>query len=268
MPRWLSRILPNVDIEGERLREHREAVDWARECGLDAITADALVAGGAGASVGPLDLRIAAGTLVIASGTATDRKLLAATLAGRLDPLSGRVQVGGHPLPSESGYVNRLVALEDVGGSDRAEVRSSIGELLIERLRLTQPWYRIWSSGRRARVWLDRANAILAGAIAITPDTALDRLPQLERAVALAAVAFAEHTPVVMLDLLDAFGDPADEVAFLCAIDRLAPAETTIVVGTPAATRLFEHGSVGRAVATIDLYASASHESDRRGARS
>jgi RND superfamily putative drug exporter len=34
LPRWLSRILPNVDIEGQRLREHladRQAIERERE---------------------------------------------------------------------------------------------------------------------------------------------------------------------------------------------------------------------------------------------
>jgi RND superfamily putative drug exporter len=250
MPKWLSRILPNVDIEGERLREHQDAVGWAAdECDDDIVTADALVAGSGRTRVGPVSVRVPAGALVIASGTATDRKLLAATLAGRLDPVSGRVQVAGHPLPSEAGMVARLVALEDVGGTDRAEVRVGIADLLVERLRLTQPWYRVWSSRHRARVWLERANAVLDGS-PISRDATIEQLPQLHRAVALASVAFAELTPIVMLDVLDAFADAADEVAFLAAIDQLAPATTTVFVGLPASPRPF---AVGRPVVELQL---------------
>jgi len=39
MPRWLGRLLPNVDIEGEQLREHKHAVDWARGEGELALSA-------------------------------------------------------------------------------------------------------------------------------------------------------------------------------------------------------------------------------------
>jgi RND superfamily putative drug exporter len=270
MPKWLSRILPNVDIEGERLREHREAIGWtAEQCGDDVITAEELVAGAGLTRVGPLSLRVKPGTLVVTSGTASDRKLLAATLAGRLDPVSGLVQVAGHPLPSEGSIVARLVALEDVGGSDRAEVRVGVGELLIERMRLTQPWYRIAGQQRRVHSWLARVNSVLgsdsAGADTVGAHSTIDQLPQLPRAVALAAVALAEHTPVIMLDQLDAFADPRDEAAFLRALDVLAPATTTIVLGTPVAPRDFEMTGIVREVLVLDLAAIAL---DRKGALS
>jgi RND superfamily putative drug exporter len=253
MPKWLSRILPNVDIEGERLREHRDAVGWASgECEGDVITADALMAGAGAHRVGPISMRVSAGSLVVVAGNGVDRKLLTATLAGRLDPVSGRVQVAGHPLPSESAIVARLVALEDVGGSDRAEVRVSVADLLQERSRLTQPWYRAAGSRRRAKVWIERINSVLEDS-SVNPRTTIEQLPQLQRAVALAAVALAESTPIVVLDLLDAFGDPRDEDTFLRAIDQLAPASTTLLVALPARERDPEALSLARTVARLDL---------------
>jgi RND superfamily putative drug exporter len=270
MPKWLGRVLPNVDIEGERLREHRTAVSWASgQCDGEVITADELVAGSGASRVGPLTLRIAPGTLVLVNGAGADRKLLAATVAGRLDPVGGRVQVAGHPLPSESAMVARLVALEDIGGSDRAEVRVGVGELLLERLRMTQPWYRVFGQHRRARSWLARVNSVLGGDL-VTGSSTIDELPQLHRAVALSAVALAEHTPVVMLDLLDAFADPGDEVEFLRALDLLAPASTTIVLGAPVAPRTFDPASVSRPVTALDLNDVRSRDLDtkRKGALS
>jgi RND superfamily putative drug exporter len=204
------------------------------------------------------------GALVLVSGPSSDRRLLAATLAGRLDPVSGRAQVGGHPLPSEGANVARLVALEDIGGTDRAEVRVGIAELLVERLRLTQPWYRAFAVHRRARTWLDRVDAVLGEGHAIPARASIEQLPQLERAVALTAVALAEHTPVVMLDLLDAFADSADEAEFLRALDRLAPATTTIVLGTPVAPR--SSPSISRTVVNLDLDDLRLPVLDRKGA--
>ena len=265
MPKWLARILPNVDIEGERLREHRDAVSWASgQCAGQIITTAELVAGAGRQLVGPLNLHVQPGSLLLVSGPSADRRLLAATLSGRLDPVSGRAQVGGHPLPSESANVVRLVALEDIGGTDRSEVRVGIAELLVERLRLTQPWYRSFAVHRRARTWLDRVDAVLGAGHAIPPRASIDQLPQLERAVALTAVALVEHTPVVMLDLLDAFADPADEVEFLRALDRLAPATTTIVLGTPVAPRIAP--DLHRVVASLSLDDLRVSALDRKGA--
>jgi RND superfamily putative drug exporter len=270
MPAWLSRILPNVDIEGERLREHRDAVEWAADRGDgQIISTEELVVGSGPLRVGPVSLAIKPGTLVITSGTAADRKLLAATLAGRLDPVSGRAQVAGHPLPSESGPVSRLVALEDVGGSDRAEVRVGVGELLAERLSLTEPWYRVGGGNRRVRTWLTRVSSVLGGVV-IDPALGLDQLPQLHRAVALSAVALAERTPLVMLDQLDAFADPGDEAAFLRALDLLAPETTTIVLGTPVSPRDFETAGIRRPVVRLNLHAVRAaveaHETARKAA--
>ncbi len=182
------------------------------------------------------------GAIVMASGDPIDRRLVAATLSGRLDPVSGRAQVGGHPLPSESSRVRSIVALADVGGVQRSETSVTIGELLTERIEMTQPWYRLLTTRRTAQRWLDRVGMVLAD-VAGRPTTTvrltstLVELPQLERAVALATVALAERTPIVMLDQLDAFASSDDEAAFIAAISRLAPATTTLVVGTPLPAR-------------------------------
>jgi RND superfamily putative drug exporter len=161
--------------------------------------------------------------------------------------------VSGHPLPSESASVARLVALEDIGGTDRAEVRVGLADLMVERLQLTQPWYRAFAVHRRARTWLARVDSVLGDGHSISARSSIEQLPQLERAVALSAVALAEHTPVVMLDLLDAFADPGDEARFLVALDRLAPATTTILLGSPLSTKTARSATLSREVVQLDL---------------
>ncbi len=251
MPKWLSTLLPNVDIEGEQLREHREAVDWAGAQGTAAISTDQLVAGSREHEVGPLSVSIPAGATAIVSGDPVDRRLVAATIAGRLDPVSGRAQVAGHPLPSESGAVSRLVALANVGGSERSETSVTIGELLEERLEVTQPWYRVLTTARRVRRWIERINDVLEASgrqtVHVESGSTLVELPQLERAVALSAIAIAENTPVVLLDQLDAFGSPDDGTAFLVSVRALASAATTIVVGMPTV------GSIPDGMIAVDL---------------
>jgi RND superfamily putative drug exporter len=190
---------------------------------------------------------------VIAHGETVDRRLVAATLAGRLDPLSGRAQVVGHPLPSEAAAARSLVALADVGGVQRTETSVTIGELLTERLEMTQPWYRLLGTGRSARRWLDRVNSVLGPErVRVDAASTLVALPQLERAVALAAVALAELTPLVMLDQLDAFAEPDDETAFIAAVSLLAPTTTTLVFGSPVRGRA--ETVADRNLVTIDLY--------------
>ena len=261
MPKWLGRLLPNVDIEGEQLREHIDALAWARSRAGEAISAEYLVAGSRERSVGPVTISVPTGAIAVASGDPVDRRLLAATLAGRLAPLAGRAQVAGHPLPSESAEAASLVALADVGGVPRGESTVTVGQLLRERLELTQPWYRMWNTTARSRVWLERVNEVLAQVVGTRPTTEVSasstllELPQLERSVALAMIALAERTPVVMLDQLDSFASTDDEACFLSAVHLLAPSSTTIVVGSPIPARAMEPATTGgRPLVVIDLY--------------
>jgi RND superfamily putative drug exporter len=88
---------------------------------------------------------------------------------------------------------------------------------------------------------MDRITGTLAGlgasTVTVTAATLLSELPRLEKAVVLAAAALAERAPVVLLDVADPL--PEDEArALLVALDRLAPATTTVVLGTPGASAL------------------------------
>jgi len=261
LPRWLNRVLPNVDIEGEGLRHHREATAWAldRLAAGEAISADRLVVSsgtGAGAvTVGPISLSVAPGSIALIDSTgltastgpggdSTARRLLAAAIGGRLEPRAGRAQVGGHPLPSDAARVSRMVAIAELSGPSRAGVSATLGDLLEERLRLTSPWYLAPIARRRARIRAGRVSGALQGfdrqTVPVDASTRVESLPQLERAVALAEVALSERTPVVLLDALDPFADQLDARAFLLALDRLAPSSTTVVVGMPGLHRIAE----------------------------
>ncbi|MBC7725522.1 MAG: MMPL family transporter [Burkholderiaceae bacterium] len=266
LPARLGRLLPNLDIEGEHLRQHREAVEWALTRSEFAIAVESLVAGTAQHRVRALDLAVPAGALVLASGDTLDRRLVAATLAGRLASLEGRAQVAGHPLPSEMATVARLVALADISqtaGTEGAD--TTVGTLLAERLRLT----RFWLPGARQREvdrWVDRVREVLAEVAPrdhtpITTRTRISELPQLERAVALSVVALCERTPVVMLDQVDPFARDDDAAAFLSAVSRLAPAGTTIFVGSPdAATMDDTLRGERRVVIHLDVSSAGHHE--------
>ena len=238
MPTWLARILPNVDIEGESLRDHIDSAAWAQEQRGMAITADALTVGLDGVRIGPVDLAVPEGAVLLAVGPALERRLLAATLAGRLGIVSGRAQVAGHPLPSERDRVARRVAMIDVGGLERAGSDPTWRELVEERLRVTLPWYRAVGARRAAAEWIGHVHTAMGGTgaemrgAAIDPDAHIRSLPRVERAIALASVALAEAPAIVVLDLPDAFPGSGDEQVFLDAVSAIAPGGTTIVIGS------------------------------------
>ena len=129
---------------------------------------------------------------------------------------------------------------------------------------MTGPWYSMWNTNRRAQSWIDRVNSVIEAQSSRTPRAAvtvsaastLVELPQLERAVTLAALALSERTPLVMLDQLDAFASAEDEAAFLAAVSLLAPESTTLVIGTPVPARALDVNDVtgARPVVIVDLY--------------
>tara|TARA_R110000868_G_scaffold411756_1_gene708965 strand:+ start:8192 stop:11152 length:2961 start_codon:yes stop_codon:yes gene_type:complete len=241
IPRWLDRILPDLDVEGASLAQHREAVDWAhsRLAQGEAVALDDLTIGSEREAVGPFRLAVPLGAIALLDTgrvDAAERRLLAATIAGRIPPVSGRAHVLGHPLPSESSRAARRVALSDLDGPARADVAAELGPLLVERIRVTGSLARAMRSQQTADARIARLNAALRelgrrGDLDAT--TSLAELPQLERALALAAVALAEDAPLVILDAMDPFAEPGDAVAFVRGLDRLAPASTTVIVGVP-----------------------------------
>ena len=254
MPKWLARIVPNMDIEGEELRSHITDLAWATEERGAAISSHQLVVGSRDHLVGPITFTVPTGAIAMIRADPVDRRLLAATLAGRLDPVAGRAQVLGHPLPSDSATVAGLVALADVGGIERAETSVTVGELLRERLELRQPWYRMFTTARQSRLWLERVNAVLGSSTTVRASSTLIELPHLERSVTLAMIALAERAPVVMLDQRDSFTSTDHETAFVEAVHALAPA-ATVVIGTPIPVRASESPELGeRALVFIDLY--------------
>jgi RND superfamily putative drug exporter len=241
LPKWLHRVLPNVDIEGESLRDHRDATDWAGSRDGEAVTADALVLGSAGRLLGPLTFSVRTGATAVLTGEELDRRLLAAALAGRLAPEAGRAQVAGHPLPSESGRVLRLVALGDTTRLDGADERLTLADLFAERLRLRGPAWRSIGIGERVTTEIERVNTAIdeawnqlpMGAADARPVAAHDtvaELPRLQRAVALAALAAVERTPVLVLDTGDGFPGSDEEGAFAAAVRSLVHQGTTVLL--------------------------------------
>jgi RND superfamily putative drug exporter len=242
LPKWLDRILPNVDVEGEGLRTHLDDVAWAegRVAEGDAITLDGLVGGVGDTRIGPYDGRVAAGAIALVGGDAARRRMLAATVAGRLPAVEGRAQLAGRPLPSETSAVARRVSFAEFGGTAR-EAELPLGELLTERLRLTGRWYRGFTARRRARVWVARIHDVVGASGSATPigwNTTLAALPPVERAIATLGIALSERTPVVVLDSVDPLPGGDGGAAFLAAVDHLAPAGTTVVIGAADAHRV------------------------------
>jgi len=119
MPRWLDRILPSFDVEGEGLTKELALADWPEPGATDAIAADGLSLDGPD---GPLyrdvTVRVPAGAALVVHGPhRSGRTALLLTLAGRLAPDSGRLKVDGLVVPIRSSAVRGRVGLVRLAGA-------------------------------------------------------------------------------------------------------------------------------------------------------
>ncbi|MGR2751416.1 MMPL family transporter [Agromyces arachidis] len=243
LPRWLARVLPDVDIEGEGLRAHLAESEWAAGRGAD-VLADGLLVGDPAAPIGPISLDVPRGGALVVRGGPAERRLVAATLAGRLLPAGGRLAVLGLPLPTDANAVMRRVAIADA--STDAATAPTAGDLIARRVDATRPWYRLGSTRHEvddalddvaaARTMADAGAGPDAGpftgsipwpAAAIEPAAPLAELDPLERLLVAAAAALAERPRALVVDL-----DASDQRTWR-ALAQLVPDGVALVATVP-----------------------------------
>lgn len=119
LPRWLERILPRVDVEGEAVERERHLAAWPGDGSI--VAADDLEISADAPLVEGLSMRIPEGGAVIATGgDLRTRRALALTIAGRLTPTDGRLRVSGHLLPGRAAWVRSHVGCVLVDDADAA----------------------------------------------------------------------------------------------------------------------------------------------------
>jgi RND superfamily putative drug exporter len=113
LPRFLERVLPHADVEGEKLREHLMALDWAQAQQGAIVSAENLVIDMGTEHTPASSWTLEAGARHEHQGTAVNSGFYAATLSGVRAPIAGSLQVAGMPLPSQASRVRRVVTLTD-----------------------------------------------------------------------------------------------------------------------------------------------------------
>ncbi|MFD4990905.1 MMPL family transporter [Cellulosimicrobium cellulans] len=192
MPRWLDRVLPSFDVEGEGLSKELALADWPEPGSTDAVVAhDLVVAGAHGPLAAPVTVRVPDGGSLVVHGTspaAVSGVVLA--LAGRLRPAAGALKVTGLVLPERALSVRRRVALVDLAAdvaalpgdapapaAHRVPAAASVAALLREDPRLlavvgtdavTSPAERAALSEVLARA-AARGTAVVLGAVGPAP---------------------------------------------------------------------------------------------------
>nr|WP_245354549.1 MMPL family transporter [Brachybacterium sacelli] len=143
LPRWLDRILPKVDVEGEGLHAVLEHRHWTQEHGAHALRLQDLVVPliGEKGRIGPLPGAIAPGTLlVVRSADDAARAAFLALAGGRLEPVSGLLAVHDRLAPDDlaaiQGRAHWLPAGTDVPARLREIPGRHLGTavIVVERL--------------------------------------------------------------------------------------------------------------------------------------
>jgi len=199
LPRFLDRVLPHADVEGEKLREHLTALDWAQSQHGAIVSAENLVMDRGAERTAPISWVLEAGARHEYQGTVLDSALYAATLTGARPPLSGSLQVAGMPLPSQASAVRRVVAITNTAlpsGSltigewvslhhaDRFPVTTSRDEVLAKILKETNSLI-----GQRAK----------SPSSLITAATPISSLTASQQVLLQAALAVLPSSPVCII---------------------------------------------------------------------
>ncbi|WP_424449194.1 MMPL family transporter [Microbacterium arborescens] len=129
MPRWLDRILPHFDIEGEAVERELSLRDWPERNTSAALVAEDVAVHADDDGHVPLfsgaTFRVEPGeSLVVSHPDPRIARAFALTVAGRLRVDEGRLRVGGHLLPERAPWVRSHVGLALLEGA-----ADPIGEL-------------------------------------------------------------------------------------------------------------------------------------------
>lgn len=205
LPRWLERILPTVDIEGEAVM---------RQAAVDDGPMAALALSARDLRVDPDDVPL---TLDVRFGEAVSiddslRRRLVYALSGRADFVSGTLVAAGRVLPDSGAAVRRLTAVvssTDVSGSDTAR-------------RFARTMIALAGGGRRRR----RQRLAVVEHILPDLDLGISDLDPAARQMLSAAVAHACGARILFL-----IGDPGPD-----AVRALTDAGATIVTVRPVVT--------------------------------
>lgn len=249
-PRALEKSVPEADVEGEKLRDHLAAVQWAEGVGNQGmIVSDALVI--EGNTVTPLSLRIEQGERVTLVGDDASLRSLQATLTGYVAPEAGAIHVGGFALPSDAHSVRRLVSAWTRVDDDTL---SPLGESITKRLSNSHHLGRMSASDRKSLVnqtvvtiaSLCQSLRVEGGRDRISISTLPGLLTRQQQIVTYAALALADRSPVVIIGAVDPISSAEERELWWAAIDALAADDQTVLLcTTPTLT--------GSSKRTIDL---------------
>ena len=242
LPQGLDRAIPHADVEGEKLRDHMQDVEWA-EKNLEYSVKAEYVDWDSQATA-PVSFQWKPGDRIDVVATPDRARLLTATLTGYLESASGALHVAGHPLPSESSFVRSVVSTWSTPPRDDA---TPLGQLLEQRLLWSERGSSLSGPERTHEIKraLSRLNALNqspvgpGGTSVFTPSTLLTSLTHDHQILASALLATIDQAPVCLINPETPVDDVSDVSQWWTAISACAaPDQTVALFSLPPARAL------------------------------
>ncbi|TSI19679.1 MMPL family transporter [Brevibacterium aurantiacum] len=138
LPKWLDRILPRLDVEGEGLAHEVALRDWPEPDSDYRVYGRGIAVRSGRRGFAQVDISLSPGQILVASGQA--RKALLLALSGRVGLTAGEMKIGDMVLPEHAGRVRRRVPYFDLdengpgkmpGARELSQLATSAPDLLI-----------------------------------------------------------------------------------------------------------------------------------------
>ncbi len=232
LPRSIDKRVPHADVEGEALIAHIHDVEWAAATSDLMVHANYVVLGYENRRSEPLSFQWKTGDRLDVVGEPATTRLLAATLAGAINPMSGSLHVGGHPFPSE---VSRAHAKVSVWSPQDADALTPVGLALEERMRWSGSVGGLSARERQARIsatiaTLNRLGAERFPGKPISEDSIPGLLSPEQRVLVWAALALADSSPLCLVAPAEPLTDGEDRGLWWSALDTFASPEQTVAL--------------------------------------
>jgi RND superfamily putative drug exporter len=131
MPRWLDRLLPHFDIEGEAVERELSLAHWPEDAASTPVVGSAVAlrdldgdedVEDATTLFADADFRLThGGTLLVTAGDPRAARAFVLMIAGRIAPTEGLLRVGGHLLPGRAAWVRAHVGVALLNDPEAAD---------------------------------------------------------------------------------------------------------------------------------------------------
>ncbi|WP_144795794.1 MMPL family transporter [Microbacterium paludicola] len=130
LPRWMDRLLPSFDVEGEGLAAEFALADWPAPGEAFAIAAEGMRTAHQPEDAPSFDAVLRPGdALVVVGGVDDERSAILLALAGRMPVAEGRVKVAGFAIPPRAAAVRSRTAYLRIDASrGDASTRTALGD--------------------------------------------------------------------------------------------------------------------------------------------